>query len=101
MGCFNRHLLVLLNLADASFLIAEPLCRVVPVSATSHGQPQGQKHSDSTFCDKLQGSHLPTELLDERHGIPSDVAGELDSVNAFKNYVVRLHGVRSGEGWCT
>lgn len=51
---FTRHLLVLLDLADASFLIAKPLCWVVPESAMSHGQLRNQKTSSSVLCDWLK-----------------------------------------------
>jgi hypothetical protein len=38
--------------------------------------------------------HLPTQLLDQGRGIPSDIARKFNSVNAFQNDVVSLHGVR-------
>lgn len=45
--------------------------------------------------------HLPTQLLDQGSGIPSDVARKFNSINAFQNDVVGLHGVRSSKRRCS
>lgn len=60
--------LVLLNFADATALVAEPLRRVVPA-----------------------------QLLDEGARVPGDVARELDRVDALQDDVVRAHRVGAGE----
>jgi hypothetical protein len=99
--CHTRHLLVLLYLTDATFLIAKPLCWVVPESAT----PYSQDHNCETgaLCDhhitQAHACHLPTQFLDQGCGIPSDIARKFNSVNAFQNDVVCLHGVRPSKWW--
>jgi hypothetical protein len=41
--------------------------------------------------------YLPTQLLDQGRGIPSDIARKFDGINSFQNYVVSLHGVGPGK----
>lgn len=58
-----------LNIANASLLIAQPFCGIVPA-----------------------------ELLDEGHGVPGYVPWELNRIYAFQYDVVRLHRIGTGEG---
>ena len=41
---------------------------------------------------------VAAEFLDEGRSVAGDIAGEIDSVDALEDDVVRLHGVGSGEG---
>ena len=41
---------------------------------------------------------IPAKFFDEGGGVASDVAREVDGVNALEDDVVRLHGIQSGEG---
>ena len=47
---------------------------------------------------KKKEKKIPAKFFDEGGGVASDVAREVDGVNALEDDVVRLHGIQSGEG---
>ncbi len=63
---------MLLDVPDASLLVSQPL-----------------------------GGIVSAQLLDELPRPSGDVPGEVDGVDALQDDVVRLHGVRAGEGGST